>query len=780
MHIDFANHLLANLFSIIDSIFFAVLDVFLLCLPLASLGIFCWQRLLRQKSVSLPSISLCVALGLSFSVFLSYYLNRMHASLIIVFSMIIIFGYLVFFIELFRVFNQKKNQKNFLISWYLNGDFWIIIFFAFLFYAFHLITLKSTQVVPGGNGNNDIYFWSANAEQLLGRFNFYHIQNGGIAWESLSLDSNGTYLALAFAAIHFFRSAFEVLPIFLGALIVLIGTSLTRLIILLFNVELKIALVTTAIVVFSPFFHYVTYNYFLSEILATFAFMSLLEMSAYSFLQNDKIRTGIAIQLFPFLALLLISYQSGFLIFFCAFSMFFTLMIIYGNNNLKLIDKFKLISSILLLTLLLTILCYPGVVKYLYYRTITVANAGAGWGLPLLNMLYLFSIPSPFSMSNMPFFLSNWIVSFVSIIISLCVMFVFIYKITKNKIFYKIKNVKMIWTLGILFALLVFGYLLIYAIKGGAYQVWKLAAFIILPMSFIPVCIVIIWFTRCLSVISSSDRYVLFSIGLLFIACPLIILSYRSPAYNDLNLYRNFKDLESKLNHTQEVILDLPPYRQTMIAFNVFSKNHKLLPLNDSYIPKSQLTWGDLHDVKWITTERCLRLLSSATQKINNSYSNSIERYVVFSDPSIIGGYSFATGGGECLLNDFIKIVSGLSGEESFGRWTNDDKIKFEINLPPSFKGHDFKLVFNVKPFLSSGVMSQVITPYVNGVALKRISLNQSGNLVIPLDRRNINQSKLNLTFIISHPIRPSDMDKKSLDTRRLGIAFNNVLLEKL
>jgi len=807
-HMEFYS---LNLFQMIFSVAKSTLAVLIISFPLAALGNHI-ARLLAYKVM--PAFSVSVAYGLSFVVFLAYYANLVHASLIVIFTLVILFGFSLISYELCHNFYNNRSPKHtFILTWFSpKKDGLSIVLMSVVFFSFNLLTLKSSEVAPGVVGNNDVYFWAASADQLLGRFNFGNILPLGEAiWHSnLKADSNGTYLAIALTSVQLGRSAFEVTPLFMGAVITWTGMVVAELVLFIFSVRRSTSLIVAIIVVYGSFFHYITYNYFAGQILATFIFLTLLHVSLVLYSDDAKQSLlSVAVKLFPLLALLLIAYQSGFMMFFCALLLYVS--IISSNKSVTRVEAVSHVKKVLIsmsLGLLFAFLCYPLVIGYLYRMTTYVSSVKGGWKLPFLGGFYLFNLPIPIPLSGRSLLLSNTALSMGSLLVAVTTMFFLIRKITRLRDHYKLQNARVVWLSGIVFLIALTGYVLAYSIKGDAYQVWKLAAFTVMPISFIPISVLTIWLFGVFSLVEKSRDGRSYAIGdwratdqfalsvarpimlggaLISVVICLIGFSYFSSGVSDLGVFNNLKNISGQLKGAKTIILDLPPYRETLIAFNVFSRDYTLIPLGESYLPKADIKAANFSpETKWITTGRCNRILRGGAQGLNlgkESDDGQDNRYAVFENPvttggSIIGAYTFEKGGGACLLGNSLTIASGLSGAEPFGRWSDGKEVELYFQVPDPLRGRELMLRFGISPFLVAGVHAQVVTPYLDGKKTQDTVLSKPGVLSIRLRKDDTNKARVNLTFKISDPVRPSDLNIESLDTRLLGVAFENMIIE--
>jgi hypothetical protein len=757
-------HLLQIIFSVIKSSFL----VLFLSLLLDMLGESILY-LLYSKRNSTPSLS--IAYSLSFVIFVSYYSYILHISIFSVFVLFILTGCFLILAKCFSIYKLISSKKAtcFIAFSFPKENYLTIIVISTIFFLLNLITLHSNQVAPGVTGNNDIYFWSACADQLLGKFNFGNIiPNGLTIWNSnLAPDSFGTYITIGFTKVLLkpHSLAFETLPIFMGAITSWTGLIITDLVLLLFPLRKIYAVIVASLVLFGGFFHYIEYNFFASEILETFIFLCILYHNLNIYLKNKKLSLlSVSIQTFPLIALLLVVYQSGFFVFFCFVLLYITII---SFNKLKTkkenFSQMKRIFLSLLLALVLSFFCYPRIAIYFFHQTLAVANVTGGWQLPLLNAIQLLSLPSPFSFQKMSSLSqTHTLFSAASLTITLAVMFYLIHTLLGRKI--SSRYIQTIFNSSIAFTVGLLLYFFAYLVKGEAYQVWKFSAYVIMPISFIPISVLVIWLKHF------STQTIEWWAFIFSIVC-IIISSYTSSGISDLNILKSFETVSPQLKESETVILDLPPYRETMIAFNAFSKDHKLIPLHDSYIPKAMINTIVLNsDMKWITTQECIKTLPYIDAKIKKY----INEYVVIRSPSV-GSYFFGVAGGGCLLGNFLQVVSGLSGEEASGRWSDGKEVKLYFQIPNEFYGKNLTLKFNLAPFLPPGTLTQTVTTYVDAKQSSTVTFDHPSALVVFLNSNETKKTGVNLTFKISHPTMPNNINRNSQDYRLSGMLFSTM-----
>jgi len=118
-------------------------------------------------------------------------------------------------------------------------------------------------------------------------------------------------------------------------------------------------------------------------------------------------------------------------------------------------------------------------------------------------------------------------------------------------------------------------------------------------------------------------------------------------------------------------------------------------------------------------------------------------------------------------------ICSGLSGVESFGRWSDGDMVFFE--LPTTLKEPMLYVDINVTPFVCPARPNQKCKIICNGHEIKEVVVDkpQTINLTVPND----NNGNLDFVFEFDNTQSPNDLGVTS-DTRRLGFGFIDALIK--
>lgn len=774
--------LLFTLTSLITS----SLSVLLFTLPIAAVG----NRIARLLGYSAPIFSLSIAYGLFLAILMGYYSYLMHWSMVFIFTMFNLIGFFLTIVDFYHFFKKNPCAIVKILRSNFFKNYFLLFFISIVFFIFNLIILKSTAVIPSHVYNNDIYYWLYNAGQILGQVNLANI----LPLKALALpdifykETIGVNLAIAFLGVSLHKLVFLASPIYLGIFFSWISITMLELLTLLFSLRRKPAIIIALIVTCGAFFQFFIYAFFASELYSIFTFLNLLYISFSQHLNHKRFSfLAVALKLFPLLSLLIIGYQAGFIPFFFAFVIDTIILVLGTSLSLsQVVVQLKKILLSILMAFILAILCYPNIIPYLCQRILSAATGPAGWPFPLFNVFYLFSLPFPLplsvALSKVFPVLSNTTISFISIVIGLVTMFFLIKRISQKK--FPDSNIRIIWSSGMMFTVAILLYLLAYTIKGDIYQVGKFASYTIMPISFIPIAIGAIWIRNIFSKkeqMQSNKFYscflplaAIFALSVSF----LIMATHRISGENDLTVFNELRSFSDQLNGVKTLILDLSPYRETMIAFNALSKKYTLIPLNQTYLPTAIPKGSDLNaQTRWITTQKCAKLLGYFSKVDNPSSYAVIDAAPMASSSSKVGGYLYGADGGSCLFGNYLTVLHGLSDPEVLGRWSNDQEVTFIFHVPDALHGRKLKFRFNLIPFLGSTVHSQTVTAFINGKQVSNTIFTAPGSLIVNFSQGETVNSTINLTFVISEIGHDIKMEK---DKRAAGILFENVSIETL
>jgi len=379
-----------------------------------------------------------------------------------------------------------------------------------------------------------------------------------------------------------------------------------------------------------------------------------------------------------------------------------------------------------------------------------VAKVAAGWPLPLISPFALVNFP--YIKQNFPGLLGTHLIKYIFIMFVIFLMLAFSYLNLRRK---TRENHPVIISMLVFFVTSLAVYFGGYAVKGGSYQVWKVAAFLIMPLGFVFSSMLICniyYFKKNNNLINKIN----FVIGLSCLFSLFIqpinfhLISLRSEI-NQLKLVKNL--LNNQLN-VENIVLGTNPYQATMLAFNVLSsRNLKLFPLNTTYVGQA-----DAGTINQLDLDKTRILVHSICLSTNHAGYELLRLDDFFFN--------------EHLFSCDVGIVSleGFSGLEPWGVWTDSTKASVKIVLPARFIDKVRTVEFDVRPYVVNEE-SQIISVKLNGHCLGTWNLNKQTILKFNIPASLTKHSELKFDFDIPHARRPSDINA-SLDTRLLGVGF--------
>ena len=425
------------------------------------------------------------------------------------------------------------------------------------------------------SGNNDLYFWGFMSDHVIGLSNIGRI-NYGIGNNTFLgqvIDCFGVYSWLGLLGRISMKShSIEAAMLFQLSLLILVAWMIYEISVKLIGVTKKAAFIPVFVFSFNLIWVYIFTNNFLSQLVATFCFLSCIYTIGRSVNYLSKRRAYVFYGFIFYLAFIL-SYPGLFVPYF-AF-IFMGIGVFYYFSGRLSIDSSclkKRSKEILLFVTGMVIgacIC-ADVTLHAVNRFFILSNVMAGWPLSMLDPLNLMGI-NTFSLHKS--ITSNWI---FYIIITSIIVFNFIrIVIIKKKYSYYEKNYKALYLLAIISLI---GYLAVYFIKGVGYQQWKFATYFTLPLLLL---VSVTYFApklfRCYS--NVNYYYYFFSIVVIISAAIYTV----KPLYTPKNDYFVLQNIDN--NKYNSVTLSLEPYRGVMFAANILGNTH-IYSLSDSYFPK--------------------------------------------------------------------------------------------------------------------------------------------------------------------------------------------------
>ncbi|KAF0239748.1 MAG: hypothetical protein FD183_1334 [Chitinophagaceae bacterium] len=715
-------------------------------------------RLLRLSVGGSGSITTTV--GIATVSLLGWYAYRLGVPLNV-------FVVCVFFASLALCFLAlaKIVKNNLATGW---NSIYLLPLFALVFTLQALVAFNVTTYPIGTMGNNDIYDWSILAEHLLGSPGYDNVFTtlGGSAQQN-RIDSFGTFFILAICAKFMGVSPLEASTVFIILCLSLIGLAIFDLVKNSFGISNAVAFGIAILVPAGSFFTYIAYQHFYGQLLATFFFLTIISavMQSAKINENGLVNFSkrVTLSIFSLMGIL-ISYQSGFVVFsvisivFCV--CYAVVKHLQTDRVASIVKSARLIILPLLCSNLLAIILLPELAIHTLHRTIEVESVLNGWPLPLVFPAYLFSIPINPGFPAITGSSFQYVI-FLSMVV---IVFVFAFRQTKKQNA-EISSNFLVFAMFIGMSLTM--YLLAYYLKGGTYQVWKFSAFVVLPFSFI-------FYVGCYFAWHHSDnlnksiKYLL--MVLVVIGCALAVVAFPSKLEltsisNKLHKMREAKSI--LLSHgVENVVLNKMLYGETMMAFNVLSGDFKLYPIVKTYVEPinaNVIQRLDTHKTRVLISSKCT--LDASSQDVIEGYK--ILRF----DEEIVPKYFFGTLHNHC--SDLaVSQHFGFSGSEPWGVWTEGNKVRIQIDIPPEMVGSKLNLMFKVQPFgLQTGSVS-VGGRTSSWEVQQPQQPHQPSKLIFTVPSDSTSQGKILLDLHIDRPTSPNSVDSASSDTRLLGIGF--------
>jgi hypothetical protein len=543
--------------------------------------------------------------------------------------------FIEFYLVRIRPWLKINNKITAIMSALASKDTWLAAIVMALFISMLHAASWPSGVMEGLTNNGfDFHSWIFMAEDKLGLID---ATNPSMAqrFNSDRLDALGTHVLLAFISIGRAQIPLIAAPAIVVTFVVWFGTALYELVRQAFKFNFLQSLFVSIALCLGNLFSYIS----LMGMFGHLIFLILFIFSLSQLIKYNKIISNfkqyIKRQFVPFFTLFL-AYQSGYILF-SSFIILFTFILIFASYKIKLSSRIykSLYFSLgtFLIISCLSFLLMPGLTYHLFIRSNEVANQTEGWPLTFFN---------PLLFSGLPFYLSTdqfrtltpdfpiriyHYFPLIAVSLLLTILIHVRYNINDKKLSSN-ENINYIFSLVSIFIIAIVFYLYIYNLYYNIYKIWKFAAFIILPLSFIPLCLVIYLLNNYF-----KSKFKLLSN--LIIIITMIISSY---------LLLNSKFLQT-LKYKYYTIISINHYFNNLISLNknfksynylVFTNNTSLilptimtLSKNDNkllfyyriaYIPASILTFKTFTNKLLFITDRNYKGIINST-KNPNSYN---------------------------------------------------------------------------------------------------------------------------------------------------------------
>lgn len=324
-------------------------------------------------------------------------------------------------------------------------------------------------------GNNDVYFWGLMSDHVIGITNL-KIVEGRDQFLNQIIDCFGVYGWLGMMGRLCMKShSIEAVMLFQLSISVLVAWLIYEISYFILGVNRWASLVTALVFSFNPLWDYIFVNNFLSQMVATFCFLSCIYIVGLSeyFLGRDKKNIFIG---FIVYTCFVFSYP-GLLIPYLAF--FLTSVVVFGgflcrSTGLGFLNNLmpKLFSIIV--GFFIGAFVNYDLTIHAVNRFFVLSEIAAGWKMSMLDPLNLIGIGSR---SLDQTFFSNWVTYFL---LASLLIFMFFMRIRNHKIpsIYEVRFNSLLF----LSLVSLFAYMGVYYIKGDGYQHWKFATYFTLPL----------------------------------------------------------------------------------------------------------------------------------------------------------------------------------------------------------------------------------------------------------------------------------------------------------
>lgn len=709
------------------------------------------------------SSSSAIAAGLASVTFFGWYAYRINIPL----SFFIV---CVFFVAvtLFTLTLIKIRKNNYTLG---ASSIYVIPLFALVFSIQVLIAFHVSNYPIGTLTNNDIFDYSILAEHLLGAPGYDNVfTSTGETAQRERIDAFGTFYVIALCAKFMGVTTLESTTIFTIFCQSLISLAIFDIVKKLFSLQNGLAFGISQLICSSSFLFFISYNNFYGQLLATFLYLNIIySLINIEIADSENVSLNhyqsTALIIFPLLGILT-AYQSAYFVY-TIFSIIFCVVYIFFANTsvtgiISLTKRSRLLIPPLFIAIAISLILLPELAIWTVRRTIEVSNVSATWDwpIPLISPVYLLSIPIS---QEFPI-LNGSIIQYVFMAIGIVILSSITYLVTK-KISVTIARRFIAFVMFFCFSLVV--YLFAYNLKGGEYQIWKLASYIVLPICFIFYAGVALIFQH--TQLFGKKAGAILMHFFLFGTLAFVITSSQDPR---LRLLSNKIEQMKVIKHIlldyniKNVVINAMSNTETMMAFNILSTNFKLFPLIKTYhqpVDVSLVNKLDIENTRVLVKSECYMPWN---EHVEGNHYKIIRLDEMLSDENNNNYYYFGSGSADCPFSAFV-LGNGFSGREPWGVWTNGGKASLQINIPTHLVGTGLKLVFKLQPF---GVTQ---TGSVNtGTNSTNWDIKQTTELTVNVPSETTSQGKLTLDFNIDHPLSPKSLDSSSTDTRLLGIGF--------
>jgi hypothetical protein len=218
-----------------------------------------------------------------------------------------------------------------------------------------------------------------------------------------------------------------------------------------------------------------------------------------------------------------------------------------------------------------------------------------------------------------------------------------------------------------------------------------------------------------------------------------------------------------------------------MLAMNVMSGQHRVIPINPSYFPAMPLDQVSLDspNTRMLAPAGCLPNAQGKAGDWNGEpFDVSWQSWKLIAPPMLnFAGYRFAAPAGPCLLGSTLKLVKGFSGPEDHGTWTDGPEAELAFPIPSRWRGNALSIRMQVGAFLPPTIPFQIVHARVNGHLFEtwRVDRPMLLTLRIPAQATQVPELVLNLAF--PNAASPKSTLPDSQDPRQLAVYLSHLTI---
>ncbi len=326
------------------------------------------------------------------------------------------------------------------------------------------------------HGNNDVYFWGFMSDHVMGISNLERFNEGESGPLSQVIDSFGVYSWLGLMGQISMKShSIEAVMLFQLSLSVLLAWLIYKISVVVMGVTRFAAFFPAFVFSFNPLWVYVFTNNFLSQMTATFCFLSCIYIVGSSESLASKKKNNILAGYVLYVCFVF-SYP-GLLVPYIAFVVTSIGVFNYFLCRAKGCGPWKEMATVIIgvaVGISLGALMYYDLTFHAIGRFALLSSVSAGWQLSMLDPLNLIGLIS-YSLDHTVF--SNWI-TYLLLTSLICFVFILRNRGIKERPLYEARYDSLLF----LSVVALVGYLWVYFVKGDGYQQWKFATYFPLPL----------------------------------------------------------------------------------------------------------------------------------------------------------------------------------------------------------------------------------------------------------------------------------------------------------